>query len=407
MMFRVRTVTRSVGVVVNGGFAQGQWAGPGAALWARRCYSGEKVQSKKESKKESDYELLQAIRGVGAGVEINMETEGDLLNSTRTLPRYDLLKSVEQIRREVLSDRGGEGPARVYDGVVVQYRRARNMFQFFKEGLLNVWRVHRALLRGLFGGGRYVVDYSAGGGDDAGRVAVQRGDFGRVVDELGGRVALLKIEYDAGRRTLPEFLGRPRAELLLSRHEFVEMVRDRANFVKLPLFGVLFVLLEEFSLPLIFLFPQMLPGTCVLPGVLERRYYARSAQAFDRLAALENESECRDFVQAVAMGRVSAHHHDLADAKTLRDVCLVLHCRGTTAAALQEHQKILLVDDYLLVAGGGVARLNDAEVVHGCLARGLAAGQAASASIANNSDVAGLRQQLGHWLDLRFVQRAT
>lgn len=402
MIFPVHTATRNVGVGV--GVRSAQRPAPRAAVWARRCYSADNVHSKADN----DYLLLQAIRGDAAA---RAPDRDDLLNSPATLPRYDLLKTVGQIRRELLAGRPGPSPARAYDGLVVQYRRARNVFRFFKEGLLNVWRVHRALRRGLFSGRRYVVDYSGAGG---GRVAVQRGDFGRVVDELSGRVALLKIEYDAGRRTAAGFLGWPRPELLLSRREFVEMVRDRANFVKLPLFGALFVVLEELSLPLIFLFPQMLPGTCVLPGALERRYYARSARAFGRLVAQHSrsESECRDFVQAVAMGRVSAAHHELADARTRRDVCHVLHCRGTTAAALQQHQKILLADDYLVVAGGGVGRLSDAEVVHGCVVRGLAAGQAVGGAAvgaggADADAVAGLRQQLGRWLDVRFVQRAT
>lgn len=410
IIFRMNCVSRRVTSGTS-------WHRIGNRIGALRYYSDEK-------KKRNDYLLLQAIRGEDeCGLQkAPTEEKEDQLNSVRTLPRYDLLKDVEQIRKEVVNERE-DGTARGYDAAIVHYRKAKNLFKFFKEGIVNVWKVNRALRQGVFGGGRYIVDYSKADVESGGRHALERSDFSQVVDEVSERVSLLKIEYERGRRNVEEFLGRGAdgREVLLSRREFVEMVRDKENFVKLPLFGALFIVLEELSIPFIYVFPQMLPGTCVLPGVLEKRYYDRSVRAFERLKELEDgsdarekESKCRDFVQAVAMNKISAFNDELISSSSsssssdrknvskLRDVCHTLHCRGTTPEALQQHQKILLADDYLIVADGGVGRLNAAEVVHGCLRRGLCAGQADIFASAATTDVSALRQQLGHWLDVRF-----
>lgn len=305
-----------------------------------------------------------------AGVERGEQVDGDdVMNSARSLPRYDLIKSGEAIRRELLESRTG-GEAKVYDGVLVLYRQTRNMFTFFKEGLVNVWRVHRDLRRHVFNGRRYLVDYSKGNVD--GKLVLRRGDYVQLVDELSERVALLGIEAASGHRTFEDYVGAGEPQIGLTRREFVEMVRDRENVYKLPLFGVLFLVFEELSLPLVYLFPQMLPTTCVMPGWLERRYYARHRAGLATLARARGEQGAARYLQDIALNRTSAY--SIGDKRELRAVCDSLLCRGTTAAQLHLHQKTLAVDDYLIVAGGGVASLGAAELVHGCRARGLAPG---------------------------------
>lgn len=204
----------------------------------------------------------------------NMNTQR-ALNTVRTLPRLDLIKSHDLLLKELLASRQDHS-SKVYDPIILQYRKGKNIFSFFKEGLLNLYRARRDLNREIFNGKMYIQDY--GMGDSQGKLIVRWSDYDKVLDSIARRISLVEMERKAGKKVDKVDYG-----LAINREQFIEMVQIKKEWFKVPMFGLLFLILEELSLPIVYLFPQMLPKTCVLPGMIERRYNSNREKAFEKL----------------------------------------------------------------------------------------------------------------------------
>lgn len=322
----------------------------------KRSYSNVEAVDCKKAQRES---LLQII----CDKKDKHENGEDQLNSLRSLPQYELIKSKEVILREILNEREDK-KEKTFDNLKVQYRRISNIFKFFKEGILNIWRVNRDLRKILFDKRHYIVDYSRGD-EKEGKMILKRGDFNKIIDELSKRISLMKIEFDNGNRDVKDF-SVLQNEILISRKQFIEIVRDHNDFIKLPLFGLFFLVFEELSLPILYLFPRILPTTCVLPGILEKRYNEKNVKAFGKLMKLknfENEAECNQFLQDIAMDRIKANEFE-RQGEILKNICNALDCRGTTVSSLRQRQKILFIDDYLILSNNSGTALHYHELVY-------------------------------------------
>lgn len=237
-----------------------------------------------------------------------------MMNTARTIPRIDLIKSHEAIRSELLATRA----AKLYDPVVIQYRKAKNIFKFFKEGLLNLYRARRDLNREIFNGKRYIYDYSKG--DSQGRIVVRWSDYDRLVECMSQRISLVEMERKAGKP-----LGnKVDYGIDITKDQFIEMVHLKREWFKVPLFGVLFLALEEFSLPIVYLFPALLPKTCVLPGRIEKRFYAKRDQAFAQLDAI-TAGQAQKTIDAVLDGTANVW---AVPEDQLQLICSYLHIFG-------------------------------------------------------------------------------
>jgi hypothetical protein len=345
-------------------------------------------------------EMKSVIDALWRNKESSLESSlGETTNSLQTLPRYDLLKSKEEIIREVLSQRENRA-SKPYDGLLVQYKKARNVFSFFKEGIMNVWRVHRELGKNIYNGQRYLIDYYSRTGNDNGngngKYVVRRSDYAQIVEDVAVRVQLMRTEYMNGSRTLAKLLDSDETEIKLSRREFVELGRDAVNWRKLPIFGLLFLILEEMSLPLLYVFPGMIPSTCVLPGRLEKRYLAHRNASLKRLSAIRgtNIEEAAKYVQQVAMGTVSVYSVPRGE---IAYVGGVFGC-GTSIREVAFHVRRLSADDFLLLRARDVLSLPEA--VHGLCERGFVEALSGSGKLAE----AEAQELLRKWLSARFVK---
>lgn len=350
----------------------------------RRFYGTKIMNAVNNSSYKMDKELLsQMAMGNGRFPE--------QVNSLRTLPRIDLIKSRDEIKKELLQTREPKS----YDGILITYKQTKNMLLFFKEGLFNIWRVNMELRKTVFNGKRYLIDYNRSG-DVNGRLILRYGssNYRLLIDKLAERVSLTLLEVKNGKRPIDSIVtGNEQDEVLLTRKEFIEIVRDDHNFTKLPLFGLIFFIFAECSLPIFYIFPQLLPSTCILPGKLEGRYYDKHHGGLSTLTEIHAEEDrMREYLQAVAMNVMKAHS---VPTKDLPFVCHSLLCKGTTLESLQLHQKEILVDDYLILASaGGPSSLSDAELVHGCRVRGLATIDAENNAV--------LRKRVADWLEERM-----
>lgn len=347
-------------------------------------------------------EMKSVIDALWRNKESSLEPSlGDTTNSPQTLPRYDLLKTKEEIMREVLSQRENRA-SKPYDGLLVQYKKARNVFSFFKEGIMNVWRVHRELGKSIYNGQRYLIDYYTrtgngnGNGKGNGKYVVRRRDYRQIVEDVAVRVQLMRTEYTNGSRTLAKLLDSDETEIKLSRREFVELGRDASNWRKLPIFGLLFLILEEMSLPLLYVFPGMIPSTCVLPGRLEKRYLAHRNASLKKLTAIRgtNIEEAAKYVQQVAMGTVSAYS---VPGGEITYVGGVLGC-GTSIGEVAFHVRRLSAYDFFLLRARDV--LSGPEAVHGLRERGFVEALSGSGKLAD----AEAQELLRKWLSARFVK---
>lgn len=347
------------------------------------------------SKKEKDVKLIELIKGSCS----NDNNTNDFMNSLISLPRYELIKKEEEIHQEILSKR--DKPInKKYDFLLIKYKKLHNIFQFFKQGLINIWKVNRNLKKGegIFNGKRYLIDYSNYNQFNKGKYIINRKDFNKIIDELSERIQLIKIEYENNKRN--ELVNSKDKEIFINRKEFIEIVRDRKNFHKLPLFGLLFLVFEEISLPIIYLFPKILPSTCILPGLIEKRYYKNKNKGFDNILSIKNgntEEECREFIRDIAMNKINSNSLNKNDS-IVENICDIFDTKD-----IQQHQKMLLIDDYLILNNGGVSMLNNIEVVHCCLDRGILSAATPAQSCRDDIHVARLRQQLENWLMVRFL----
>lgn len=326
-------------------------------------------------------------------------TNGELVNSLRSLPRIDLIKDKEEIKREILSKREDK-TEKGYDNIIIYYKKAKNLVLFFKEGFLNIWKVNKDLRENIFNGQRYIIDYSKGNEKD-GKLIIKRGDYEQLIEELAERVSLLNIEFknNLGNNN---FNYNNRNEIFINRKEFIEIVRDKQNFIKLPISGLLFLVLEEMSLLIFYFFPQLLPGTCVLPGKLENKYYDKHHSG---LTTLKNrrggeEDKMRTYLQEIAMNKISAYSIKRED---LSFICHSLICRNCSIKALHLHQMEIIIDDYLLLSSGGISSLSLNELVYGCRIRGLNITSIDSNIKINTEKEEILREQLERWLINRIL----
>lgn len=360
-------------------------------------------QISQQLKKEKDIKLIELIKGRYKDKDNESE---DFMNSLISLPRYELIKNEEEINKEILL-KWDKPINKKYDKIIIKYKKFHNIFQFFKQGLINIWKVNRNLKKGegIFNGKRYLIDYSNYNEDNKdGKYLINRKDFNKIIDELSERIQLIKIEYENNKRN--ELINFKDKEIFINRKEFIEIIRDQKNFIKLPLFGIIFLIFEELSLPIIYLFPKILPNTCILPGFIERKYYKKREEGFNKILLIKNneknEEECREFIRDIAMNKINGNTIINSNQTIAKYICDIFDINN-----IQQHQKILLIDDYLILSNGGVSKLNDYEVVHCCMERGiLVTGDVSCCDIpsaARAARVERLRQQLENWLMVRFL----
>ncbi|GMM30513.1 hypothetical protein DAMA08_032580 [Martiniozyma asiatica (nom. inval.)] len=270
----------------------------------------------------------------------------DTMNSLRTLPQVNLIKSAEEIQKDLIKSRTPQ-QNKFFDPALIKFKQSKNIFSFFKEGLLNIWRTNRDLKKSLFNNKRYIYDFSMG--DENGKLIIKRGDFDKIIDVLSQRVKLIQVEFENGKRLSNSVEN----EILINRKEFVEMIRLRKDFIKLPLFGLLFLILEEASLPLIYLFPRLIPSTCVLPGILSKRYYKKRNEARKRLDEINN-GKGSEFVQKIVSGETSVWKIDESLVPLVCDALEINHTFSRVKLMrekLEQHRKMALVERALRAKG--------------------------------------------------------
>lgn len=244
--------------------------------------------------------------------------------------------------------------------LIYLYRLGRAYGGFYKDGLKAVWNNHKAVS------------------------ALKK----RVAAELNARKPDLASPVSASNRWR-SFRDEAARKGVVTRAEFQQLERNARDIGKLPLFGLLVLLLGEWLPLLVPFIPNRVPGTCRIPkqvnGMREkseerRRWSFRSGveepQAGQvaveggkwRMTEAENVKEVLKNMTPVQLMHLSCvlnQHSRVWDRVQLAPPAGLL--RRSVGARVQ----YLALDDLLLVQSGGPTGLSSNELVIACEERGI------------------------------------
>ncbi|KAG7698065.1 hypothetical protein KL930_001727 [Ogataea haglerorum] len=278
-----------------------------------------------------------------------------------SVPPLHLIQTRKSITNQVLLEKSYSG---VRLKAVVLFRLAKVYLKFFKEGMGSIWTNYKDLRSEVYSRNLFLVvnglaanDMGTGDARDQ-KLYLKNSSLPQVVDELATAVSCLENSGS---------LDLSREQIKISRAQFQTMLRTRGDVFKLPLFALLFGIFEEFSLPLYYIFPGLMPFTCVFPAFM-KTYYGRSIKAQRRLAELRKE---RTFDEIAVQNPFTMTEEELRSVCDLIKVGAPFSSADGLRAQLLQKYKELIVDTHLLLRDGGVDKLDRLEVFFTCLDRGL------------------------------------
>ncbi len=302
----------------------------------------------------------------------------DRINCISSLPQFYLLKSSSEIMRTLEHDRPDLNNGLRKD-LTFKYRMLQGYGNFFRAGILNVWKNYWNLRRTayrkidplyVFDNGLDRNDTATGNPKDK-KLLLRSKTIEQIVSELATAVRC-KENIMKGKMWLFESES-DRHYIRLKRNMMQQMLRNKFDASKLPFFAVILVLLEELSVAVCWLSPYILPTTCLYPKFMPR-YFARSIKAQRRLKELRKNKSLKD----IASG--NPFSIDTEEAVMMCEFLMIntsfkwancLENKDFMRRRLLQRYKEIALDNYLIIRDGGVEKLTDLELFSTNLRRGL------------------------------------
>lgn len=162
----------------------------------------------------------------------------------------------------------------------------------------------------------------------------------------------------------------------LTRSQYQLLLRTPGDFIKLPLFTVIFAIFFETTPILVLTIPHIVPSTCLLPRQ-QRNDITRSNKNISALKGLYAPPE----TEAGLAKTLSRSVHNLSKQELMALVKavnlysslipLALIPRGSMEARLKTYIDVIKCDDTLISWYGGVWALNSFELARACQARAI------------------------------------
>ncbi|KAK9475434.1 uncharacterized protein V1510DRAFT_400608 [Dipodascopsis tothii] len=270
---------------------------------------------------------------------------GSAVNAPNTLPLLDLPPI--------------HAPGEQLSRFQVFFRKSKEVVKIYKSGITNVWK-NRKLALAVY---KRLGDTPGPTGELVGRVLASQAVLRAEQDARSTAVLRTARDDVSFRYQVPDASG-------LSRAEFQLVRRARRDFLKLPLFTLIFCVLFEMTPLVVALVPDVVPAICVLPPQV-RAGIARTEQ---RLAALQTGGA----IDMAALQRTAPRlaRAELAGlAKALELVPSWAPAGLYTSAYLQrrlaEHMAYLKADNALIGQWGGVWAMSAREVETALLERAI------------------------------------
>lgn len=182
------------------------------------------------------------------------------------------------------------------------------------------------------------------------------------------------------------------SQVTLSRSEYQLVLRTERDFVKLPVFALLFVAFEELTPLVCLLFPLLIPSTCVTPAAVRKLYHKRDEkiggvklllgpyfQGKVREMSEEEAGRLYDFFKLGWMGKISS---------------------SNAIEKLEFYRKEILVDTQLILNNGGFELLNKQELLRSVYERGLKSGAEEKKTEEKN-----IEESIDEKCEARFVEK--
>ncbi|GME71148.1 unnamed protein product [Ambrosiozyma monospora] len=317
----------------------------------------------------------------------------DKLNATETLPQWQILVSKKTILKDLVDEyekkgktvfKKRNGKLKFFKWAILQYRWLKNYLLFFKLGITNVWHTHRYVCKNIYHGQLYIVDTSLNASDrifKSKKVAVRKSNLDAVLDEAANGVRLAENECVVKNVGFWDGLqGNINKDdvhdglIALTRSDFQRIIREKRDWIRLPLFALLFALIEEVTVLFYFVIPTFMPTTCVFPN-FSRWLFSKAEFAQLNLQVLGRGDNSK-----ISWEDACHKNPYTMDSTELRQVCdMLLIEKGIPLFAtddslrekLLKRYKEILIDDYLILRDGGVNQLNKLELFDACTKRGL------------------------------------
>ncbi|CAG82137.1 YALI0C14410p [Yarrowia lipolytica CLIB122] len=242
----------------------------------------------------------------------------------------------------------------------------------YKSGIKNVW-INRSQAKQL------LKKYAASNKTDItdavlehyfyNQVATHKCIFSTVTGELTlhKRDKEIARERDNNRRKIEVNILPPDGEAL-TRSEYQLILRTARDFPKLPLFVVVFCICFEFTPLVVLAFPQVLPGTCVIPSQARKMLEVRSKATRD-LLKLKGETQPAHSTYHLNKDQL----HAICKALKLTASMVPINWYPTSwlQTRVENHMKQVRADDILIAKSGGAWNMSLAELQQACLDRGI------------------------------------
>ncbi|GEQ69739.1 hypothetical protein JCM33374_g3413 [Metschnikowia sp. JCM 33374] len=162
----------------------------------------------------------------------------------------------------------------------------------------------------------------------------------------------------------------------ISRADFQLVRRTPRDFVKIPMFAVIFTIFMEMTPILCYVFPEVTPSTCVLPSLLPRIWRSGPLKSLRSEITREDIGPIEDYVMKTAYNLPAYHVRMLCTSLRLKTkyVPTSMFPEFVLRRRLHNYFNYLTVDNYFLSGmngDGNIWNLDVQELVLACLERNL------------------------------------
>lgn len=238
---------------------------------------------------------------------------------------------------------------------------AKSIGSFYKNGVTNVWNNKSALNQILKS-----IKLTNHVNNRGKVVDIKVPNWTKLTEEMSQGIYMSKIE-----NTNDDSIVRHDTDISplfsLKRAEYQLIRRTGADFYKIPIFGLIFLVFMEFTPVICLIFPNVAPLTCILPATLPKVWKVKNRPMED------SEQEISDLAVKNAYNLSTSDLRLLCSNLRLNSK-YIPYPEGYLRNQLQQYYNYITVDNFYLAGlngGGNIWNLTNDELTLACLERNM------------------------------------
>ncbi|KAM9924500.1 hypothetical protein OXX59_004490 [Metschnikowia pulcherrima] len=302
---------------------------------------------------------------------------GTAVNSPSTLPLD--MRSKDEIYKNVNMQNAGKSGMEIKAKQGFAY--AKELMKFYKHGVSAVWQNNKKVRKLKNEGYKLSGSLDRAGKEQAIKIANSEALTKYMAQAIYMNLMENRAEKDA---TTGDVIRADRALeacvsprlFNMSRAEFQMIRRTPRDFMKIPMFAVIFTIFMEMTPVFCYAFPEVTPSTCVLPSILPRIWRSEPLQKLQSEVTEAKIGPVDDYVMKTAFNMPLEHVRLVCASLRLKTKYIPnsLFPEFVLRKRLHDHFNYLSVDNYYLSGlngDGNVWDLSVQELVSACLERNL------------------------------------